>query len=75
MAGAELRDFRYGAIRNGRNPYAGYDHGQHKDEYEKLANFILGYCQEEMRSTYKLKEVLVPENEVLDKMESQLGSG
>lgn len=68
----EIHAFRFGAIRSATIPYAKYDHNKHKAQYDKLATFITEHCQEQMRSQYGLGEVMVPEDEVLDKIEAEI---
>ena len=69
----EITEYRFGAMRNAKIPYMRFNFDKHKSQYDKLANFIIEYVQEEMRSSYKLKEVFVPENHVLDQIENDLG--
>lgn len=39
-----------------------FDHASHKSEYDKIADFVVKYVQNEMRNTYCLQEVGFPEN-------------
>jgi len=50
-------------------PNLTYNFDQHKQQYDKIADFIISHCQKEMKTTFKLKEVMVPENNVIDRFE------
>jgi hypothetical protein len=45
------------------NPFS---HEKHKSEYDKLCTFVLDYVQNEMKQTYCLQEVRIPEDKYLD---------
>lgn len=62
----ENETFNYGSIRATTQPYKSFDQNEHKDQYMKLAKFIITHCQDQLKSTYNLKEVRVPENKVID---------
>lgn len=53
----------YGLIRAMEDPSHKYDHNEHKSQYDKIASFVVEYCQKHMVETYHLNEVWIPENE------------
>jgi hypothetical protein len=43
-----------------------YNNEKHKSEYDKLCTFVIEFVQKQMRETYCLQEVRIPEDRYLD---------
>lgn len=61
ISNEELKDFRYGAIRQTQDPSKSFDFEEHKSEYDEIGNFVTNGLYTQMKEVYGLKEVFIPE--------------
>ena len=55
-------EYVYGMIRALNDPDTKFNNDLHKNEYSKLAHFVIDFVQKQMKNTFKLREVMIPEN-------------
>ena len=67
----QIKETNYGLVRTNRNtfgmvrdledPTKMFDFANHKDQYNKLADFVVKFVQDTMVQTYNLQELWIPE--------------